>query len=578
MDFKKVYQYTKNLKILYVEDDENISKHVNEILQSLFKKVVFCKDGQDGLYEYKRGEFDIVLTDLYMPRLDGLQMIEKIVSINPKQIISVFTGKEESSSLKKLINLNINSFLLKPLDKEQLAKTLQRLAKIIVNEKLMNNYLKNIEHTNAFLEKKLKFALETNYLTKLKNRDALIKDIDEKKYTMLAFVDIDNLQFINDLYGSTIGNIIIKKFGKMLEKEVDKRSYGLYQTTADEFAIASEGDDSKEFEEFIHSLSKEITNLTLYIDEIDDDINIDATIGVTYEMCMLASCGIMYESHLLLAQAHTALKYAKKHNLSLVSYNESINELQNIQNILHWKQMIKDAYNEHRIVPVYQPIVDKNAKILKYETLMRIRDKEDKDKLITPYYFLDIAIMTKQYHKLSFSIIKEALLQLKLTENTLSVNLTYSDIENDEITEYIYEYVKNYNVKDRLIIEIVESEDIRDYDLFLNFIKKVKKHGVKIAMDDFGSGFSNFENIIKIGADYIKIDGSLIKNINKDKNSYAIVKAIVQFAHTLGIKLIAEYVHSKEVLEVLKELDIDEYQGFYFYEPSPEFVSEKFLV
>jgi len=95
----------------------------------------------------------------------------------------------------------------------------------------------------------------------------------------------------------------------------------------------------------------------------------------------------------------------------------------------------------------------------------------------------------------------------------------------------------------------------------------IKSFGAKIAIDDFGSGYSNFAHLLKLNPEYIKIDGSLIKNIDKDKNSLVIVKTINDFAHALGIQTVAEYVHSKEVFEVLTELGIDEFQGYYFSEP-----------
>ena len=95
----------------------------------------------------------------------------------------------------------------------------------------------------------------------------------------------------------------------------------------------------------------------------------------------------------------------------------------------------------------------------------------------------------------------------------------------------------------------------------------IKSFGCSVAIDDFGSGYSNFAHLLKLNPEYIKIDGSLIKNINTDKNSLIIVRTINSFAHDLGIKTVAEYVHSREVFEVLKSIGIDEFQGFYFGKP-----------
>ena len=99
----------------------------------------------------------------------------------------------------------------------------------------------------------------------------------------------------------------------------------------------------------------------------------------------------------------------------------------------------------------------------------------------------------------------------------------------------------------------------------------MKRYGAKIAIDDFGSGYSNFSYLTKLSADYIKIDGSLIKDIDVDKTALVVVETIVQFAKKLNIKTIAEYVHSSIIMDKVKELGIDYSQGFYIDEPSIKF-------
>mgnify|MGYP000876472920 FL=1 len=123
--------------------------------------------------------------------------------------------------------------------------------------------------------------------------------------------------------------------------------------------------------------------------------------------------------------------------------------------------------------------------------------------------------------------------------------------------------------KSRIIFEILESDYISDYSVLEVFIIKYRSQGIKIAIDDFGTGYSNFAHILKIRPNYIKIDGSLIKNINSDKNSYEMVKSIIDFSKALNIKTIAEFVHSQEVFDLLIELGVEEFQGFYLAEPLP---------
>ena len=126
-----------------------------------------------------------------------------------------------------------------------------------------------------------------------------------------------------------------------------------------------------------------------------------------------------------------------------------------------------------------------------------------------------------------------------------------------------------YNVSQRVIFEIVESESIENFQEVQKFIKSVKELGCRIAIDDFGTGYSNFEYLMRLEADFIKIDGSIIKEILNDKNSEIITSVIVDFAKKTNILVIAEYVESEEIYMKIKELGIDKSQGYYFGEPKP---------
>jgi EAL domain-containing protein (putative c-di-GMP-specific phosphodiesterase class I) len=121
-----------------------------------------------------------------------------------------------------------------------------------------------------------------------------------------------------------------------------------------------------------------------------------------------------------------------------------------------------------------------------------------------------------------------------------------------------------------VVLEITEAEKIDDYKIVDAFIKNVKKYGTKIAIDDFGSGYANFEHIISLEADFIKIDGSLIKNIDTDKNSRYIAESIIDFSKKIGAKTIAEFIHKKEIYDIVRQIGADYSQGFYLGEPSPE--------
>ncbi|XOB63813.1 EAL domain-containing protein [Campylobacterota bacterium DY0563] len=148
------------------------------------------------------------------------------------------------------------------------------------------------------------------------------------------------------------------------------------------------------------------------------------------------------------------------------------------------------------------------------------------------------------------------------------MNLSYEDIANDNFKELIYYKIKNIRNPENIIFEILESDYIKDFSIVEGFIKSIRIYGCKIAIDDFGSGYSSVENILKLKPDIIKIDGSLIKNIDFSNESKTIVKNIIIMARELGAKTVAEYVHFLEVFEIVKYLGVDFVQGFYLAKPT----------
>ena len=150
-----------------------------------------------------------------------------------------------------------------------------------------------------------------------------------------------------------------------------------------------------------------------------------------------------------------------------------------------------------------------------------------------------------------------------------SINLSFDDIVNHDIYNFILEIMQNSNMGGRVTFELLESEKVDDFEKIIQFFAEIRRYGCKIAIDDFGSGFSNFSYLTKINPDFIKIDGSLIKNIDIDKNSYIVVETIVEFAKKMGIKTVAEYVHSSTVLSIVKKIGIDYSQGYFVDKPMP---------
>ncbi|MEN8303002.1 MAG: GGDEF domain-containing phosphodiesterase [Campylobacterota bacterium] len=422
----------------------------------------------------------------------------------------------------------------------------------------MNNSLENIVKERTI---ELENQLYRDSLTKLYSYHALSSDIETGNniYNIILFVDIDNFQNINNIYGFDTGNCILKEFANSLIEFNKNNDYKIYRIFADQFALLKNPSflDTAECYEDLLALKEAIRKFKFHIKSIDENIQLDATIGMSLDQDNP------------IETADMALRYAKTHNLGHQVYNTMLDVQDKLENTLKWKDKIKEAIKDDRVIPVYQPIVDREQKIIKYEVLCRIQENVDgKQILISPFEFLQEAINTKQYNNIMKIIFKKTFDSMATTDKLFSINISYSDIFNTTLTKNIEKHIKeNPKLAQQLVIEILETEAIEDTSLMQEFITKFKNYGVKIAIDDFGVGHSNLSHIMDIDLDYLKIDGAFIKNININKESYAMVKAIIAFCKELDITVIAEYVHSKEVFDILYELGIDEYQGYYFSPP-----------
>lgn len=409
--------------------------------------------------------------------------------------------------------------------------------------------------------KEIQNRLYYDDLTNLKNRTALEDDIKADDFISIAMIDIDAFDDINELYGFSTGNLVLIEVGKVLSEFSTKFSVTPYRIYGNVYALV----DKKmmgfsRYDEFISELCKLFKNRPIHIEELNLDIFITITLGIS----------IAQEEPI--KTAGIALKKAKKTNMKFFVYNNEIDTKEIIKKSMYWREKIKIAIEQNSVIPFYQPIFNRNNEIVKYETLMRLKDKNEQGETVYlgPYLFLDVSIKTKQYLQLSNQIISKAFADLSKTQKQISFNLSFKDILD---ADFIITLDKNLDKidnenKQRIVFEILESDYISDYTLLEDFILKYRNQGIKIAIDDFGTGYSNFAHILKIRPDYIKIDGSLIKNITTDKNSYELVKSIIDFCKALNIKVIGEFVHSREVFNTVKDLGVDEFQGFYLGEPS----------
>ncbi len=413
------------------------------------------------------------------------------------------------------------------------------------------------------------FCMDT--LTDLPNRKKLMMDIENIKNPFVLLINIDSFKEINDFYGNEVGDFVLLEMAARLKKLSVGQEYNLYKMQGDEYAILMDfQEDSTDVKNktagyLAQYLFEQINDNTFKYK--DHDINVRVTIGVADYSSIQDSKIKEIPKNKVVNNADMVLKEAKRSKKAFLVYSDTMEISREYEKNIFWADKLKIALNNNMITVFFQPIINnKSGKIEKYECLVRMIDTDGK--IIGPYNFLDISQKIRLYSQITSTVLKKSFETFKNTDYEFSINLSVKDILNQETNHLIkYMITNNKDIASHVVFEIIESEGVVNYDIMTDFIKDIKAMGCKVAIDDFGSGYSNFEYIIKLNVDYIKIDASIIKNLDKDYNSYIIAKMIVNAARELGLLTIAEFVHSKEVYEKCLELGIDYSQGFYFSEP-----------
>ncbi|WP_456399742.1 putative bifunctional diguanylate cyclase/phosphodiesterase [Persephonella sp.] len=416
-------------------------------------------------------------------------------------------------------------------------------------------------------EKKLK-KMYYDPLTGAYNRLFLYENSDLFKfYPFTVFViDIDHFKKINDTYGHEIGDFVLKELTRRINNCIRDNDI-LIRYGGEEFLLLVRANPIQpEYKKNILNLAKRIKNeIEFYPFNIENiKLKVTVSIGINfYEHEKSIEEAIKHADIALYSAKQKGRNRIEIYNVSLKINEENIN-------------VVKEAVEEGRIICHYQPIIDlKTITAIKFESLVRIITKDGEflypNEFIPPikrtYVYVDITKKIIEFNKRVLQTYKDA---------ELSINLSAMDIYNEDIIKLFAEIFERDEAS-RLTVEILESEEIENYEVFKNQLSKLQFIGCKIAIDDFGTGYSNFSHIIELNPDYLKIDGSLIQKIDVDHKAHSIVKAIKHFADDLNIKVVAEYVNNRDILEKVLESGIRYGQGYYLQPPIPPEDIPKFL-
>lgn len=560
---------TSNLHVLYAEDDIVLRENTVSLLNDLFASIDEASDGQEAYALYKNDpiKYDIVITDLNMPHMNGMELIKNIQLLNPYQLIIVISAHNETEYFLESIRNNVNGYILKPIDFDQLMETLYKVSTLIQERKesalnkaklqaLLKEQHEKLEHSSQLVHE----FLTVDKITKLQNATMLYNFLDHSPQghaLTIMLYNIDDFSFINQTYGVDFADEVLRKVGEYLNYNIDDDVH-LFRYNSDEFVIIF---DPK----IIHPELFVVQIQAFFRETPIGDVN-DKPLYITL------SCGIATSSNpaLLLPNARIALREAKMRGIpsQYNIYNSSDPFLKRSQSETEWIQRFRLALEEDCVVPYFQPIIDNQAgTIAKYECLARI---EDDGEVISPSHFLEAARRSGLMSNLTRIMINKSFKIFAQQNVEFSINITNEDLLNSNFIEFLLAKQKQYGIDPHYVIfEILEDIIINDANQVpLQNLHILKSMGYRLALDDFGSDRSNFNRLESVGVNFLKIDGQFITQIDTNVRNQNIVETITAMAHKMHMQVIAEFVSTQEEYETIKHLGVDFSQGYFFEEPT----------
>lgn len=440
----------------------------------------------------------------------------------------------------------------------------------VVSEGYVNLYARNITEIKR-AEAHLSYQASHDPLTGLYNRYAFEKFLDEallrvqasNEGSLLLYIDLDQFKVVNDTCGHVAGDELLRQLGDVLGRCI-RDSDILARLGGDEFGIILNGCDLDHGSELAYKLLRSVNEYRFLWE--GKSFKIGASIG------MAVIDGDSDSAIGLLGEADIACYAAKDKGRNRYEIYRAGAGLEQRRNEMQWAAILPEALAQNRFVLYAQRIKPLLAGDVEehYELLLRLRD--DEDGLIPPGAFLPAAERYGLMSSVDLWVIDHAfrLLEQSAQPLSLAINLSGHSLGDERFLDYLLKRLARHNLNPaRLTFEITETSAIANLSLALKLIERLRERGCRFALDDFGSGLSSFAYLKNLPVDYLKIDGAFVRDIVDDPIDEAMVQAINDIGHVMGIQTIAEFVENPAIEQRLRELGVDFVQGYGVHRPEP---------
>ncbi|MDY6806807.1 MAG: EAL domain-containing protein [Cyanobacteriota bacterium] len=553
-------------KVMIVEDESIIAEDIADSLESIGYSIVgIVSSGEEAIVLAGKLQPDLVLMDIMLQgEMDGIAAAEQIKS--SYQIPAIYlTAYADEKTLERVKDTNPLGYIVKPFEEKNLHLTIQ-----IALQRYQYDSLTNLPNRTSFRGR-------VNEILAGAREEDRGEIYDGKKGFIsllpICYVSLDRINRVTGILGHNNGEIVICSVAKRLLNSVEGIDL-LARLEAAEFAIILEPVKAKSDGAKIAQTILDVISQSVVLE--DYEIYVTASIG----MAFYPEDGM--EAEELLKNANTAMYYAQQKGGNNYQFHRSeVNFLSREQ--LALETSLRSALERSEFKVYYQPQVNiKTGQIIGAEALLRWHNPEKG--LVSPAEFIPMAEEMGLIIPLGEWVLRTACLQMKMWQEAgfpqmrVAVNLSRRQFKQKNLSDRVSLVLKETGLEANFLeLEITEGMVMQNEAAAAIILKEWQELGIKISIDDFGTGYSSLSYLKDFPFDIIKIDKSFVSNIREDRKTAAITIAIVQLAHSLDLKVIAEGVETGEELDFLLEHECDEIQGYLFSPPVPAEEFEKLL-
>jgi diguanylate cyclase (GGDEF)-like protein/PAS domain S-box-containing protein len=430
----------------------------------------------------------------------------------------------------------------------------------------------NIDVTHTLqAEQQIRDMAEYDHLTAMGNRRRLEKTLsqtmascDESGLGMgVMYIDLNRFKYINDVYGHSIGDVLLQALSRRLSANLPDDTE-LFRFGGDEFVIlASNIHSDSQLENCAQIVQKQMT-MPLAVSNME--FNLGASIGIA----RYPQDG--HDSDTLIKHADLAMYEAKRAHTAFHYFESQLADI--AADVIQYESMLRDSLDREELVAYFQPIIDlTTGRVTGAEALARWIHREHG--MIGPDRFIGMAEDTGLILPLGVKILEQGFRELKNWEHLghkmhISINVSARQFHQEEFCDNVMDMMEKAEVQpDRVMLEITESVLMDNLEMIKEKLQAARRCGIRIALDDFGTGYSSLQYLADLPVDVLKLDHTMISELEHNERRLRLVRSLVYMAHDLGLSVVAEGIENERQREIMREMGPIKGQGYFYSRPVP---------